>query len=144
MPSPLNKRLALAGAPPCTRLLAQEGWPQQRPFLVPREEGVAHGERACNGSSAPYTSLCFYGSLGFLHRHSWLQCPHPHPLRLSPYSQQQSSTQLCSPNSTFQHAAPILTGDTSTAGAHRAVARTVRVGLTLSCLPQNSCCTLFR
>ena len=52
---------------------------------------------------------------------------------------------VCSPNPMFQHTAPVPTsGHPSQAGVHRAVARTICVGLTLSCLPQTCCWALLQ
>ena len=71
--------------------------------------------------------------------------PHSHPLRLSPHSPQQSSPQVCSPNPTFQHPAPVHTSrHTTQAGACRVVSWTTSVGLTLYCLPQTGCCALLQ
>ena len=71
--------------------------------------------------------------------------PRSHPYRLFLHSQQQSSTRVCSPNPTFQPPAPIHTSrPTLQAGVRGAVAHTIRVGLTLSCLPPTSCCTLLQ
>ena len=89
---------------------------------------------------------CFASMVVQVSSTSMLSCgfSYSHPLRLSPCSQQQSSPQVCSPEPMFQHPAPVHTSrHTSQAGACRAVARTICVGLTLSCLPQTGCCTLL-
>ena len=87
---------------------------------------------------------CFYGSLGFLHKHSWLW------ISSLPSSQAVSSAANSSfaPRFALQSACsssqrlpppPVCTSrHTSQSGAPRAVARTICVVLTLSYLPQTS------
>ena len=95
---------------------------------------------ACHSTMA----LCFCGGLCFLHKHSHLhssslptsQAASSQPTAVSPW--------VCSPNPTFQPPAPMCTGGhMSQAVACRAVAQTICVGLSLSCLPQTGCCTLL-
>ena len=88
---------------------AREGQPWWGLFLAPgwgrgrcveREAAMVAPPPACHSTVEP----CFYGSLGFLHKHSWLWTSPSHPIRLSPHSQQQSSPQfaLQSPGSSSQ------------------------------------------
>ena len=81
-------------------------------------------------------ALHFYGSLGFLLKHSQLQsCSLLSPQAVSSQPQ-QSFPHVCSPNPMFQHPAPVPTsGHSSQAGACSVVAWTFCVSLTLSCLP---------
>lgn len=68
----------------------------------------------------------------------------PCPLRLSLCIQQQSSPQVCSPIPMFQLPDPVHTSrHISQAKARKAVAWTICVGLTLSCLPQTGHVTLL-
>ena len=70
---------------------------------------------------------------------------HSHPLGLSPYSQQQSSPWVCSPNPTFMHPAPVHTNRyMSRAGTCRAVSWTICVCLIQLCLPKTSCWVLLQ
>ena len=92
------------------------------------------------------TTLCFYGRPGFLHRHSQLRISSLPSPQLSPHSQQQSSPQVCSPNP--QHSSPqppSAPADTRLMLGHAGLwhGPSICVGLTLSCLPQMGCCTLF-
>ena len=71
--------------------------------------------------------------------------PPSHPLSLSPHSQQQFSPWACSPIPTLQLPAPLhICEHTSQSRLHRAVVWTICVVLTLSCLPQIGCFTLFQ
>ena len=93
----------------------------------------------------PAMALCLCGSLGFLHEHSWLWSSSlPSPQAVSSQSTAVPSSSLFS-NPTFQYPAPVCTGrHLSQAGACRAVAWTIYVGLTLSYLPQTGCRALLR
>ena len=86
----------------------------------------------------------FYGSLSFLHKHSWLWMTS----LSTPQAVSSQSTavlpRVCSPIPTFQLSAPVCTsGHTSQSGVCRAVAWTVCIDLTLFCLPQVSRFTLL-
>ena len=83
-------------------------------------------------------ALPFCSDQGFLHEHSGLWSSSlPSPPRLSPHSQQQSPLWVCSPNSTFPRV------HWWTPASAWAVAWTIPVGLTLSCLPQTGCWALL-
>ena len=88
--------------------------------------------------------LHFCHILGFLQEHSWLQSsslPSPQAFSLQPTSVLSPGlfSKPCIPAS-----APLSTGGyPSQAGAHRVVAWTICVGLTLSCLPQTRYGPLF-
>ena len=57
------------------------------------------------------------------------------------HSQQLSPPWVCSPNPTFQHPALLCTRrHTAQAGVCRGAVQTMSTVLTLSCLPQTSCC----
>ena len=121
-------------------------------LLVPVVAGARVRGRGCSGGRAR-RALLNHGA-SFLWRPRLLPqafpvpgcglpCSHPYTLFL--HSQRQSSTRVCSPNPTFQPPAPIHTSrPTLQAGVHGAVAHTIRVGLTLSCLPPTSCCMLLQ
>ena len=69
------------------------------------------------------------------------EAPYSCPFRLSLHSQQLSPPWIHSPNCTFQHPASLNPWrHTTQAGVCRAVAWAMHTVLTLSCLPQTSCC----
>ena len=117
----------------------------QSPPSCPWRQGPPHEERGCTMATPPFArgaSLLWQSGLP---PQAFLVVELLTPLRLSPLSQQQSPPQVCSPNPTFWHPAPVCTcRHPSQAGAHRgAVARTICIGLTVSCLPQTSCRALL-
>ena len=80
----------------------------------------------CHLTTAP----CLCGSLGFPQKLSSCSLPPSHPPRLSPHSQWQSSSWLCSPVSILQLLALMHTsGHMSWSGACRAVAWAICLGL---------------
>ena len=88
--------------------------------------------------------LHFYGILSFLHKNSRLQIS----LLLSHQAVSSQPTTVLSlglfSKPHVPASSPLCTsGHTSQAEACRAVVRTICVSLTLSCLPQTSCCTLL-
>ena len=136
---------ALVGAFPSTWWLMWEGQPWWGLFLTPgRAGGQCVGKETLQWQLHP---LCITQQWHLASMAVWvsstsiLSCRFPpsHLHRLSPHSQQQSSARVCSPIPMFQLSAPVWTsGHASQSGACRAVARTIRVGLTLSSLPQTS------
>ena len=80
--------------------------------------------------------LPFCGGPCFLHEHSWLWSTLLSFSQVSLHRQDQCPLRVCSANCTFQH--PVLVWR-----ACRSVARTICVGLTLSCPPQTSCWACF-
>lgn len=102
-------------------------------------------QRGCNGGSSSCLSLnsesegtslsLLWLSLWWISSLSWG--------KLSPQSQQQSPSLICTPNSLSQHPVPVHTGGhLCQAGVHRTVVQTIWTHLTLPCLPHNSCCAL--
>ena len=90
-------------------------------------------------------ALCFYGSLGLLHEHSWLWSS----TLLSLQAVSIQPTAVLSADLLSQPHIPALSPAPHqwtyvSGGAHRAVALTICVGLTLSCLPQTSCHALLQ
>ena len=90
---------------------------------------------ACHSTVAP----CFCGSLGFLHKHSrlWISS------LSSPQAVSSQPTAVLLPALLSNPYIPALSprvdwGTHVQSGACRAAARTICVGLTLSCLPQTS------
>ena len=121
--------------------LAQEGQPWWGLFLAPGGAGDRHLERGAAMVALPpvhYSTVvpCFYGILGFLHKHSqlWISSlPSPQAVCSQPTA---VLSEVCSPISTFHLSAPVCTrGHMSQSWVLKAVAQTVCVGLTLSCLP---------
>ena len=120
------RKLALVGDFPST----WQGWGLAR---GEREVAMAAPPPAHHSTVAPCFCAVWVSSTSI----PSYAFPPSGPLRLSPHSQLQSSPRVCSPIPTFQLSAPVCTGGhTFQSGVHRAVARTVCVGLTLSCLPQ--------
>ena len=98
-PGHRRERAALVGAPP-----SGQGGRGQR---VGRKVVTAVLPLACHLTMALY----FHGSR-VSSTLSGCGFPHSYPLRLSPRNQEQSSPWACSPNPSFQHPAPVCTGDT--------------------------------
>ena len=109
---------------------------------------VGSSPRACGGKRLQWQPcLCMPLNNGalllwwprILYEHPYLWSSAHLPLRLSPQSQQQSSSWICSLNPMSQHAALAHAGGCrSQAKVHRVVAWAICIGLTLSCLPQAS------
>ena len=123
---------------------------QREPSLVPMEAGASTWAERLQWWLHPlhvteqwhFASMAVWASSMSIPS---CRAPHSCPLRLSPHSKQQSLPCICSPNPMFQHPTPVHNGGhLSQAGACRAVAQTICVGLTLSCLPQAGCCALLR
>ena len=120
--------LALAGALPNAH--RGRGW------CVKREAAMEALSFVCHSTVV----LCFCGDLGFLHKHSWLWSSSlPSPQAVSSQPTAVTSLGLLSK----PHVpAPSLSAHWQTPsqpGVRRAVAWTICVGLTLSCLPQTGC-----
>lgn len=121
----------------CAR--ACPGWGPSQPIS---RQGPAHGEREgvmAGPTPAHHSAVvpCVCDSLSFLLRLSQGQISSLCPIRLSPYSQQPSSPQLCCLTCMFQLLAPVRPGgDISQSGVHRALAPAVCVGLCPSATDQ--------
>ena len=124
-------------------------WLRRQPALVhePTQAGAPpsarRGKSQHMGKEAAMAAhstivLHFYGSQGFFCKHSCLQSSSlPSLQAVSSQPTAVLSPSVCSPNTMFQLPAPFCTGGhTSQAWVCRAVAWTICVGLTLSCLPQ--------
>ena len=131
--------LALVRAFHSAGWLAQEGQHWWGLFLMPGGTGSGSwGERGCNGGSTPCTSLNSGSFL--LWQSGFLPQAFPVVDFLPPVPSgcllAANSSWICSPILTFQLSAPVCTvRHASQSGACRAVARTICVGHTLSCLP---------
>ena len=146
-----ERESALVGAFSSAWRQVHEGQPWQGPFLVlgGRAEASTWGDRGCNGGSALCTSLNSGALLPWQSGFPPQAFPvvdflPPVPSSCLLTANSSPPAGFCSPIPTFQLPAPVCTGGhMSQSGAHRTVARTISVVLTLSCLPQTSCFTLL-
>lgn len=118
-------------------------------FSITQLSGPAWGEKGAIVVVPPTAhdsavALCFHCHLVSLQRHSLFQISFLLPLRPSPCSQQQSSSQNYSPVSMLQLPAVHTSGPVSQSGARTVMVQIVCVFLTLFRMSQSICFILLQ